>query len=104
MELTRESVRWLAAEYAEQEPLYGVEAEQIQTFPRTFEAGTYGWRDAEWVVRWYFRRHLGEYPADDRRRTEMEYATNNFEAVRRTIKEAIGLDEPGSKVAVDDRM
>ena len=61
MELTRSLVDRLADEYREQEPLAAVEDEHREMLPAAFRSGEYGWRDAEWVVQWYYRRHLGAF-------------------------------------------
>lgn len=92
MELSRDLVERLAAEYAEEEPLHAVEAEQIEGLPGAFASGDYGRRDAEWPVRWHFRRYLGDYPDADRRAREEAYAQNDFEAVRDAIAGAVDAD------------
>lgn len=85
MELTRSLVEEKAAEYERVEPLVERERDHLETFPEAFETGDYGWKDAEWVVRWYFRRYLGAYPDERRRETEDAYANNDFDDVRDTI-------------------
>ncbi len=89
MDLTRELVDEKAAEYAEEEPLYAVEAESIETLGDAYRSGEYGWRDAMWVVRWYYRRYLGEYPDRSRRSGEEAFGENDFEAVRNAISGAV---------------
>lgn len=96
MALSRSLVETKAAEYADEEPLYAVEAEQIESLPGAFASGEYGWRDAEWVVQWYYRRSLGAYPDDRRRAREAAYAENDFEAVREAIATARAADEPAA--------
>jgi hypothetical protein len=88
MELTRSLVESQAREYLEREPLYTVEAEQLETLPAAFESGEYGRRDAAWVVRWYYRRFLGGYPDDERREAEDRFWSNDFETVRDAIADA----------------
>jgi hypothetical protein len=88
MDLTPSVVRSHAEAYRREEPLYTVEQEQIETLPGAFAAGAYGRRDAEWVVRWYYRRFLGAYPNADRRAIEERFADNDVEAVRRAIARA----------------
>jgi len=78
----------LAAAYAESEPLYGVEATQIETLPAALAAGEYGWRDAAWIVRWHYRRFLGAYPDAGRRAAERAFDRNDFEDVRAAIRNA----------------
>ncbi|QCC57963.1 hypothetical protein NP511_05355 [Natrinema thermotolerans] len=99
MELTDSLVAATAREYREREPLYAVEAEQLETLPAAFAAGEYGRRDAVWVVRWYYRRFLGDYPDADRRAAEDRFRDNDFEAVRDAIADAVVAD--GATEAVD---
>jgi len=98
MELTRSAVEDAAAEYRRQEPLYAVEREQIELLPGAFEAGEYGWRDAEWVVRWYYRRHLGAYPDRRRREREARFDDNDFEAVRAAIGDAVAASDAAAGI------
>lgn len=98
MELTRERVEAAAEAYAAEEPLFAVEDEQLEGLPGAFVADEYGWRDAEWVVRWHFRRHLGSYPDDRRRAAEDAFGENDFEAVREAITAALAADEVGAAV------
>ncbi|WP_336001069.1 hypothetical protein [Halorientalis halophila] len=93
MELTGSVVESMAAQYRAEEPLYPVEQEAIDIFPEMFRTGSFGWRDAEWVVRWYYRRFLGEYPHDERQRIEAEFAENEFETVRAVIDDAVATSE-----------
>lgn len=85
MPLTRSLIEEQSAAYREEEPLYVVEAEQIETLGDALEAGEYGWRDVEWLVQWYYRRHLGALPDDERRAREEAFAENDFEVIRETI-------------------
>lgn len=96
--LTSSVVRTKAAEYREKEPLYTVEQEQIEMLPGAFAAGEFGWRDAEWIVRWYFRRFLGEYPDQERRAAEEQFRENDYETIRRAIEDAIGADDVAAKL------
>ncbi|OLZ41590.1 hypothetical protein A6E15_11615 [Natrinema saccharevitans] len=93
MELSASLVASKAREYREREPLYAVEAEQLETLPAAFAAGEYGRRDAVWVVRWYYRRFLGDYPDDERRAAEDRFRNNDFDAVRDAIAEAVGAGD-----------
>lgn len=98
MELTRDLVERKAEEYGREEPLYGVEREQIETLPGAFAAGEFGPRDAEWVVRWYYRRYLGAFPDDRRRAIEERFRRNDFEPVRRAVADAVATDDPGTRI------
>ena len=89
MELARSVVDEKAAEYREREPLYPLEREQVETLPTAFETGEYGRRDAEWVVRWYYRRHLGAVPDAERRAAEDAFARNEFETVRTVVADVL---------------
>ena len=98
MELTRERVEARAAEYAEEEPLYVVEDEELSGLPSALAAGEYGRRDVEWVVQWFYRRYLGDYPDRGRREGESAYRENDFEAVRDAVAGAIEADGLAEKV------
>ena len=98
MEITRDLIESKAAEYEAEEALFAVEDEQVTGLPGAFASGNYGRRDAEWVVRWYFRRHLGAYPDADRRAREEAFRENDFEAVRDAIETAVAADDLAGKV------
>lgn len=85
MPLTKSQINEHASAYRAEEPLYAVEAEQIETLGEALQTGEYGWRDVEWIVQWYYRRHLGAFPDEKRRAREDAFAENNFEAIRDTI-------------------
>lgn len=87
MELTATVVAERAAEYRETEALAAVEADHVEMFPSVFAAGEFGWRDAVWVVRWYYRRFLGAVPNADRREGEEAFDANDFETVQDVIQE-----------------
>ncbi|AUX08119.1 hypothetical protein AArcSl_0466 [Halalkaliarchaeum desulfuricum] len=88
MELSPSLVAEKAAEYRSVEPLYAVEADHLEIMPKTFDSGEYGRRDAQWPVRWYYRRHLGAFPDRDRRDAESRFRENDFEAVMESIEAA----------------
>ena len=87
MDLSPADVRDLAAEYEAQEPLAAVEEDHVKILPRTFASGEYGWRDAKWVVRWYYRRFLGDVPNAERRAGETAFEENDFDDVRAVIQD-----------------
>jgi hypothetical protein len=93
MELTQSAVERAATAYAEEEPLYAVEAEQIEGLGDALASGEFGWRDAEWVVQWYYRRRLGSFPNDQRRAREDAFGENDYEAVRDALAAAAGADD-----------
>ncbi len=98
MALTTAVVESSAAEYREIQPLFGVEEEHLEVLPETFASGDYGWRDAEWVVQWYFRRYLGAYPDAERRALEEAYGENTYEDVHDAIAAAVEADDAGTKL------
>lgn len=98
VDLTRSVVVTRAEEYRNEEPLYPVEQEQIETLPRAFAAGEFGRRDAEWVVRWYYRRFLGEFPNAERRTIEDRFRENDYETVRQAIGDAVAADDVAAKL------
>lgn len=89
MELTDEVVESRAAEYEAEEALYAVEAEQVEGLPAAFASGNFGWRDAAWVVRWYYRRYLGDYPDERRRAAEDAFGGNDFGTVRAVLEDVV---------------
>ena len=91
MELTRSLVEAKAQEYREVEPLYTVEQEHVEMLSQTFRGEEYGWRYVEWVVQWYFRRHLGAYPDTERRATEGSFRENDFEDVVDVLSAVVEL-------------
>jgi hypothetical protein len=98
VDLTAETIAERSAAYRAAEPIYAVEQEQRETLPDAFRAGEFGRRDAEWVVRWYFRRHLGAYPDRERRAVEERFESNPFDdviAAITTATEYVGDDEGG---------
>jgi hypothetical protein len=85
MELTRSVVEREADAYRESEPLVAVEELHLDILPEMFAEREFGRRDAEWVVRWYFRRFLGAYPDAERRRREERFLENDFDRVQRVL-------------------
>ncbi|WP_435180009.1 hypothetical protein [Halorussus sp. AFM4] len=98
MRLTRATVTAAAEDYRRREPLYPVERDQVRTLPDAFAAGEFGWRDAEWVVRWYYRRFLGEYPDAERRAAEEGFGANDFEEVREVIADVVATSSTRERV------
>lgn len=98
MELSRSLLAEKAEEYERAEPLAVRELDHLEAFPEAFATGEYGWKDAEWVVRWYFRRYLGAY--DDQRRQEIEeaFGDNDFDDVRDAISATREADDVESRV------
>jgi hypothetical protein len=99
MELTRSLVEREAEAYAREAPLYPVERERVETLPDAFRAGEFGWRDAEWVVRWYYRRSPGSVPDDERRRRERRFRRNEAETLRRTVDAVVATSDARERVA-----
>lgn len=91
--ITRSNLVEEAREYAAEEPLFAVEDEHVEILPETFSGRSFGWRDAEWVVQWYYRRHLGAYPDADRRKREADFGENDFEDVLDTLPAVIEMSD-----------
>ncbi|WP_096395544.1 hypothetical protein [Halorubrum trapanicum] len=89
MDLSESTLRDRARAYAETEPLYDVERQHVETVPKTFAGDEYGRRDAQWIVRWYFRRYLGEYPDRERREREEAFRDNEFDDVIDALDAAV---------------
>lgn len=85
MELSRAVVEEKVTEYENEEPLYAVEDQHVEMLPRMFSKGEFGRRDVKWVVEWYYRRFLGEFPNRERRAIENSFDENDFETVRSVI-------------------
>lgn len=99
MHLTRDVVHAEAAKYADRQPLAAVEEEHLDLLPADLERGEFGWRDAEWIVQWHFRRHLGAYPDRKRRSVESAYGENDYEAVVDAVTAAAAADDTAEKLA-----
>jgi hypothetical protein len=98
MDLTGADVQAAAAEYEDVQPMYTVEQEHVEMLPETFRSGEYGWRDAEWVVQWHYRRFLGAYPNRDRRAAEGEYDENEFEDVLDAVAAAVESEDTAARL------
>jgi hypothetical protein len=96
--LTAERVAELAAEYEREEPFDTVEREQIETLPGALADGQFGWRDAEWVVRWYHRRPGRGVPDDERTAAETRFGENEYEAVADAIAAAVAASDAEAKL------
>ncbi|WP_017344381.1 hypothetical protein [Halorubrum sp. T3] len=106
MDLSESTVRERARAYTETEPLYDVERQHVETVPETFAGDEYGRRDAQWIVRWYFRRYLGEYPDRERREREEAFRDNEFDDVIDALDaavDAVGVKNDDS-ANVDDAL
>lgn len=96
--LTTALVEELAGEYEAREPFDMREREHIDTFPEALSADDLHWRDTEWVVRWYFRRYLGDYPHEDRTAIEGAYGENDFPDVREALEAALASDDAANAI------
>lgn len=98
MNLTASLVEENAREYERREPLFAIERDNIETFPAAFRDDEFTWKDAEWVVWWYYRRFLGAFPHEKRRAIEEAYKQNEFETVRDVIRTVFQADESTERV------
>lgn len=98
MELTESLLVDRAGEYERTHPLFVREQDHLDTLPEAFASGEYGWKDVEWVVRWYFRRYLGAYPDGERRETENAFGKNEFDDVRDAIAAARDAADTEAKI------
>jgi hypothetical protein len=101
MELTRSVVERRAEEYRDEEPLYAVEDQHVDILPDMLAEGEFGRRDVEWVVRWHYRRYLGEYPHADRRATEEAFGENSYEDVSRALADVVSTDPEAVGARID---
>ncbi|MFB6185173.1 MAG: hypothetical protein ABEI96_11510 [Haloarculaceae archaeon] len=93
MDLDAETVRELAAEYERKEAFHNVEQQHLDILPGMYADGEFGWRDVEWVVRWYYRRFMGAVPNRERREIEDEFGRNDFETVRDVFADVAATDD-----------
>ncbi|TYL40143.1 hypothetical protein CV102_00755 [Natronococcus pandeyae] len=98
MALSRSVVATKADEYRDWEPLFPVEQEAIETLPDAFSTGEFGWRDAEWVVQWYYRRFLGAVPNADRREREDQFGRNEFDDVLDAVTDVAAAADPADRI------
>ncbi|WP_255168042.1 hypothetical protein [Natrononativus amylolyticus] len=106
MGFTTDRLRAAAAEYERRHPFTIVEDERLETLPTAFSEGSFLWKDAEWVVRWFARRSLSgtPHPAEDAFREngydDLEAAITGAESAE-TVTDAVerltaleGVDVP----------
>ncbi|AGB37232.1 hypothetical protein [Natronococcus occultus] len=98
MALSPDTVETLADEYPDEQPLAAVEDEHRELLPTTLRQGTYGRRDVEWIVQWYFRRFLGRYPDADRRAAEERFGDNEYEALETAVEDALEAESTAAKL------
>ncbi|MDG5820478.1 hypothetical protein [Natronococcus sp. A-GB7] len=98
MALSPETVTALADEYPDEQPLAAVEDEHRELLPATLAEGSYGWRDVEWIVQWYFRRFLGRYPDAKRRAAEERFDDNEYEDLETAIEGALEAETARAKL------
>ena len=93
--LSTSIIREAAAEYERTEPFYVVESDRLETMPTAFADGSFVWKDAEWVVRWFGRRALDGtvHPA------EAAFRENDSESIRRAIHTAVRADDVSAAVS-----
>lgn len=99
MDLTASVVTERAHEYEHREPLHAVEQDNIETFPTAFREGSFTWKDAEWIVWWYYRRYLGTFPDEQRRSVEATFRENEFATVERVVERVVETDDLAERVA-----
>ena len=98
MELSPDIIRDEAERYPDRQPMFSAEKEHRSMLPNLLGGGDFGWRDAEWVVQWHFRRHLGAYPDKSRRDAENAYGDNDYEAVADALGAALNTDDLEEKL------
>lgn len=96
--LTPDRVDELARDYAQTEPFHLVEHERLETLPEAARSGELLWKDVEWIVRWYFRRHLDGDLADRRTEVEEAFRTNPWDNVRGAVSTVLEIDRVADRV------
>lgn len=81
-------IRRAAGAYAKEHPLARVEDDRLETLPDAFYEGTFHWKDAEWVVRWWSRRELDGGSRD----RERPFRRNEMAALETAIESVVGTD------------
>lgn len=71
-----------------------VEDDRLATLPAAFGDGSYLWKDAEWVVRWYCRRPLAGHDRD----AEEAFRSNDMDAIRAAIDGLDDAEDLGAKL------
>jgi hypothetical protein len=98
MDLTASTVTERAREYEREEPLFAVERDNLETFPSAFREGSFTWKDAEWIVWWYYRRYLGAFPDEKRRSVEAAFRENDSRAVEDVIETVTRVDDLTARI------
>ncbi|MFW6448914.1 MAG: hypothetical protein ACOC0X_05165 [Halobacteriota archaeon] len=88
-DLTADRVADLVEAYEREEPFALVERERLDTLPAAARDGDLLWRDVEWIVRWYHRRHLDDRHRDRRVRAETAFRNNPGSALFPAIQTAL---------------
>lgn len=97
--LTADRLEALEREYERLQPFAGVEATMFETMSAAVRAGDLHWRDVEWMVRWYYRRHLSSSVNEERERTESNFRANEWPIVKETIESTVTQSSPGERVS-----
>lgn len=97
-DLTPDRVAALADRYGRESAFYLVERDRLDTLPGAVRDDALVWKDAEWIVRWYFRRHLDEPRAGDRAEVETAFRENPWGEVRASMLAAVEADDLDARV------
>lgn len=87
-DLTPDRLDELVRTYEDEEPFYLVERQRLENLPPAVRDGSLLWKDAQWIVRWYYRRHLDRELTGERERVESAFRSNPWDAVRAAIETA----------------
>lgn len=98
MKFDRDEIVEASREYERYEPLYDVERDRLETLPEAFAERAVVWKDVEWIVRWYYRRYLGDVPHERRQAVEDRFLENDWDDVRGAVERAVSADDPEEKV------
>ena len=97
-DLDEQTIRRLAHEYERTAAFATVETAALETFPTAARVGDLRWRDIEWLVRWYYRRHLSSRYNREASRAESAFGENQWPTVKETIERAIELETAKDRV------
>lgn len=98
MAIDRDRLLALAREYERCELFATDESTSLETFPDAAQAGTLRWRDIEWMVRWYYRRHGSSRYNQRRRAVETAFTGNDWPDIEAALESAQSIDDPAERV------
>lgn len=97
---TTAELRSLASTYEQHMPFAGVESAMFETIGAAISSDALRWRDVEWMVRWYYRRHLSSRYNEARQSAEDAFRTNDWPEVSERVERAAHRSGPVERINV----